>query len=793
MKRRLMRLQSATPRVRFVYVFRFMPETGKVIFLGDSAKPGAADESLPGDDYPQAGQSPGLQEIIQSGLPATEGPLRDGFGVWVTGYAQIAEGPAAAAAPPRKEIVGIDLDAADWSRALWSAAAIRASLMWLVLGLPLAAWNISRRQLEQREAIRNLSEAMEQSHSALMIVDLESRIEFANRGLVQQIGYSRRELIGRNWRDFQVTDTPPERLAEMVSTVRSGHAWEGEWFNRRKDGTVYPVRGVITPVKNRDGRLASFVAVFDDMTAVKQQEAELREARDLAQAGDRAKGQFLATMSHEVRTPLNGIIGFTNLLLNSPLTAEQRDYVDTIRAGGEALMQLTGDILDFARIETGKLKLELTPCDPRACIEEALDLLAEIANAKKLTLLHWVDDGVPATILADAGRLRQVLVNLLSNAVKFTEAGEVEVIVTAGRPESAAAAPPAADHCLLRFSVRDTGMGIAVAEGSKLFKPFTQLDSSSTRKHGGTGLGLAISRDLVRLMGGDIVFASEPGHGSTFSFTLPAPVVAAAPVEAALDGLRLALIGPAGPFRRELVRLAARWRATVLEADGLATLPTAPWDLALVAIDEAQARALAAQAEPTPGLPPAKVFALVPVTLGTDVRTALRHHFRLIINYPPRHAALLGMLRDVRPAAPAAAPAAAHYGLRVLVVEDNAVNQRLVLKMLESVGCTGTVVANGRLAVDELARRAAAYDFVLLDLHMPELDGLGALGEIRTGRAGALARHMWIAALTADAREEQKARAAAAGINDYLVKPLLLPDLEAAFLRYQAARGPAAR
>ena len=783
LKRKLDALQAVNPHVRRVFLVRFVPETGRVIYLADSTPEIPAQEAQPGDEFPAAADLPGIQRVARAGLAATDGSLMGSSSTWVTGYALIAESPSTKPDMPRREIVGLNLAATEWQGELWSAIVVRALTAWLLLGLPFAGWLVMRRQLEQREAIRNLSEAMEQSHSALMIVDLDSVIEFANRGLCRQIGYSRRELIGRNWRDFQVADSRPERLAEMVSMVRSGHAWEGEWCNRRKDGTIYPVRGVITPVKNRDGGLACFVAVFDDMTEIKKQEAELVDARDLAQAGDRAKGQFLATMSHEVRTPLNGIIGFTNLLLDSPLTPEQRDYVETIRTGGEALMQLTGDILDFARIETGKLKLELAPCDPRECIEEALDLLADHASLKKLSLIHWVDDDVPAAILADSGRLRQVLVNLVSNAVKFTEAGEVEVTV---RLEREALRGPG--ETILLFAVRDTGVGIALAEGTKLFKPFSQLDSSSTRKHGGTGLGLAISRDLVRLMGGDITMKSEEGRGSTFAFTLRAGVASPAASVPSLDGLRLALIVPPGAFRGELVRLAQRWRSPCVEADSLAALPATPWDIALVAVDEAQARALAAQPTPAHGLPPSKAFALVPVTLGTELRAALRPHFRLVVNYPLHHAALFGLLRGLRPLAPLSSPPT-HFGLRVLLVEDNVVNQRLMQKVLTNLGCTWHMVSNGRLAVEELGRDGADYDFVLLDLHMPELDGISALQEIRAGRAGLRAQSIWISALTADAREEQKIRATAAGINDYLVKPVRLPELEAAFQRYRTARG----
>jgi len=793
-------LKDVNPQVRFVYIFRFIPETGRVIYLGDSAKPGSKDESLPGSDYPQAGQSPGLQEIIRTGVPTTEGPLADDYGRWVTGYALAAERASTKPDAPIKEIVGLDIDAGDWNRTLWLTGFQWAFYVWVLLGLPFAANRVIRRQLDQREAIRNLSEAMEQSHSALLIVDLGSRIEYANRGLCQQIGYARRELIGRPWRDFQVAETPAEKLAELVSTVRSGHPWEGEWFNRRKDGTIYPVRGVITPVKNRSGAIASFIAVFDDMTEIKRTEAELREARDLAQAGDRAKGQFLATMSHEVRTPLNGIVGFTSLLLETPLTPEQREFVQTIRTGGEALIQLTGDILDFARIESGRVKLEPLPCDPADCMEEALDLLAARAAQKNIELLHSVDDSVPRTVVADSGRLRQVLINLVGNAVKFSETGEVEVTVrvppaplpSVGVPALRNPADGAANtgEITLEFSVRDTGIGIPAEQHEKLFKPFAQLDSSSTRKFGGTGLGLAICRNLVRLMGGEISLVSEPGRGSTFTFYVSVPTVATAATAPDLGGLRVALVAPPGPLRRELARLVTRWRARLTEMDSPTALTGAAWDTGLVVLDEAAARALAGQ-PPSSVLPAARTFALVPVTLSTELRTALRSHFRLLVSKPVHHGALFSLLHDVQGGPVLTTPPPAHFGLRVLLVEDNIVNQRLVQRFLSNLGCKWTVAENGQQAVTELTRAAADYDLVLMDLHMPEMDGIAAVEQIRAGQAGLRAETLWIAALTADVRDNQRQRAMAAGVNDYLTKPLRLPELEAALRRYRDARGTA--
>lgn len=792
-KRRLIELQAVNPRVRFVYIFRSVPGTDKVIFLADSAVAGAKDESLPGDDYPEAAESPGLQEILKTGRATTEGPLADNFGTWITGYAPIDAVPTGAGGSTSRQLVGMDIDADDWNRGLWAAGFQWAFYIWMLLGMPLGAYLVVRRQLEQREAIRNLSEAMEQSHSALMVVDLESCIEYANRGLCQQIGYSRRELIGRNWREFQVAETSADTLAELVSTVRSGRPWEGEWFNRRKDGTVYPVRGVVTPVKRRDGTISCFVAVFDDMTEIKRKEAELREARDLARAGDQAKGQFLATMSHEVRTPLNGIVGFTNLLLDTELSAEQRDFVQTIRSSSEALIQLTGDILDYARIESGKLALEPAPCDPRECVEDALDLLAGPAGVKQLEMLHWVDDGVPASIMVDGGRLRQVLVNLVNNAVKFTERGTVEVTVSVAKEDRRAwrepgQAPPERGTVALVFAVRDTGIGIAADQFQKLFRPFSQLDGTSTRKFGGAGLGLAICRNLVNLMGGEISFTSEPGRGSVFSFVVTGAVVEASKPPTDLTGLRLAIVARPGGLRSEWMRLAARWGAVAIEAETAAHVAPETWDLALVDIDEKLCAELIAPGATLRGLPPERTFGVVPLSLSTDRRNALRAHFRLLVNKPVHHEPLRVLLGGVTTVSTPPMRPPTHFKLRVLLVEDNPVNQRLMQKVLTNLGCEWTVAANGRLAVDELTRAQGNYDVVLMDLHMPELDGLAAIAEIREGKGGLRAKTVWIAALTADARDDQRERAAAAGANDYLTKPLKLTELEAALRRYRTER-----
>ena len=786
---RLRKFKAVDPRVRSLHLLRLQPDSGRLIYLADASDRGPDEDSAVRAARLTAGAR-ALQELLRTGEPATEGPQTGDNGAWITGWAMIEDTDGSRTQPAAKHVLAIELDATGWLRAQWLAWFEGAFYLWIVLGLPFAAWIVVRRQHEQREVIRNLSEAMEQSHSAIMILDLESRVEYANRGLCQQIGYSRRELIGHAWRDLHAgAETLP---AEIMAIVRTGRPWEGEWFNKRKDGSAYPVRGVVSPVKHRDGSLACFVAVFDDVSETKGREAELREARDAALAGDRAKGQFLATMSHEVRTPLNGIVGFTSLLLETPLNPEQREYVQTIRMSTEALIQLTGDILDFARIESGKLKLDPLACDPREAIEDALDLMAAKAAEKKIELLHRVAADVPAAVITDGGRLRQVLVNLVGNAVKFTEAGEVEVTVRRAPPGAHAAdrsngsMPDEHETCVLEFNVRDTGIGIAPEHHAKLFRPFTQVDESTTRRYGGTGLGLAICRNLVELMGGRIQVASSPGQGSTFSFTLRVVVAAPLPPARDLHGLRCGLAVRSAPLRHELRDLMQEWGARVVAVDAPELLVGEDWSVALVEVCAESARALASS-EPRGGLPAEKCCGLVPISLPNDLRTALRAHFRLLVNKPVHHDALFALLSGSLPGLTSAG-AVTHFGFRVLIVEDNAVHQRVIQRVLANLGCTAKFVENGRLAIAHLADHPADYDLMLLDLHMPEMEGVTALRDIRAGRAGPRAQTMWIIAVTADVREQQRARSLEAGLNDYLTSPLNLSEVEAALKRFRSER-----
>jgi signal transduction histidine kinase/CheY-like chemotaxis protein len=577
-----------------------------------------------------------------------------------------------------------------------------------------------------------------------------------------------------------------------VATVGAGDPWSGEWTMRRKDGGYFPVRGGVTPVKDRSGVIRSFVVVFEDVTEIRETESMLREAKERAEAGDRAKGQFLATMSHEVRTPLNGIVGFASLLLDTELTPEQQEFVATIRTSSETLIQLTGDILDYARIESGRLKLEAQPCDPRVCVEDALDLVASMASEKKIELLHWVDDSVPPAITVDIGRLRQVLVNLLNNAVKFTLNGEVEVRVRAQSisPAGPDGAPPVV---VLEFSVRDTGIGIDAQHHARIFRPFSQVDESTTRRFGGTGLGLAICKNIVELMDGTITFVSKLGVGSTFTFTIRAPLHSTEGLTTSEPNLaqqRLAVIADHAGLRAELTRLGQRLQAEVIQTEFSQLIERADWDAAVVDVNESIAVELGARLTPHPGLSPEKIVGLVSISLPPEIRSALRTHFRILLNKPPHHETLRSLL-ETRASAPPfqiAEPSSVEerFELSVLIVEDNAVNQQLIQRVVGNLGCRWAAVGNGRTALEHLAVNTP--DLVLMDLHMPEMDGLSATKQIRAGAAGEAARHVWIIALTADARTEQRQRTLAAGANDYLTKPVRIPELTAAMQRYLKSR-----
>lgn len=641
-KARLMRLRTQSAGIRFVYLFRSTESPGQVVFLADSEPENSPQVSKPGDEYPEALKSPGLQEVLRTFRPSSEGPLRDSFGEWVTAYALVGDRP-----PPGAPctILGVDMDSSDWRRDLLF---VRGSVFFgvlLLLGVPYTAWNAYARERQYSREIHRLSAAIQQSESAVLITDTERVIEYVNSGCSAMTGYAPDELIGQPARRLLPADFDEGRRQELLQGLFAGQRWRGELTIRRRNGELLPVRATLSPVRAPDGGIKSLVAVVEDVTEMKRAEADLRVARDQAEAADRAKGEFLAMMSHELRTPLNGIIGFASLLRDTSLSNEQSDYVDTVRRSGEALLALTNELLDYSRIDAGRMKLDPQPCAPRQLVEEAVELLSTRAADKQLELLVSTTERVPAQVFADPGRLRQVLVNLIGNAIKFTPAGEVEVELDAEPIESGANGEP---RVRLQFVIRDTGIGIAADKQDKLFKPFSQLDASNTRKHGGTGLGLAISRSLVRLMEGDIEVNSVPGAGSEFCFHIVAPVLERSVTLSRLPSRHIAVVSTNTRARQHYSALLQGWGLTVTTFENATALPADfVCDVALIDVRARDANYwpdwLAAHA----CLRKVPVIGLVSVSVPATMRDDLRTRFRALLKKPLRDSLFHAVLGNV--------------------------------------------------------------------------------------------------------------------------------------------------
>lgn len=519
---------------------------------------------------------------------------------------------------------------------------------------------VAERTTDLRVVERQLQLILRTIPDELWFKDREGRYLLVSDVLAAASGHTPAEMIGRRAAELFASDLVDVIDENDRQVIEQGQSYAGEWRLLDRDGNEQWFDGSRTPVVDESGVIIGQLGMARNVNERKRAEAALLQAKEAAESADRAKSAFLAMMSHEIRTPLNAVIGMTSLLLDSDLSDEQREFVDTIRMSGNALLALINDILDISRIEAGQVVLEERPFSLIDCLNEALSLVMHQAQRKRLALRDRIVPGLPALLYGDPTRLGQIVTNLLSNAVKFTLTGEV-ILEAQSRPE-------ADGRQGIMISVRDTGIGIAPDQLTRIFQPFVQADSSTTRRYGGTGLGLAISRQLTELMGGTLTATSTLGVGSCFT-------------------LSLSLRGAAE---------------------------------------------VAASAQPA--------------------RANSSHASELLAGQPPG---------DDTP------------GLRLLLAEDNPINQIVTLRLLERLGHQADIVTNGHEAVESVIHQA--YDVVLMDVQMPDLDGEQATRRIRA--YGVAVHQPYIVALTAYALVGDRERIMAAGMDAYLSKPVQLDDL----------------
>jgi PAS domain S-box-containing protein len=626
------------------------------------------------------------------------------------------------------------------------------------------------------------------SPAAVVVMDTDECVTDWNPAAAELFGYSAEEAVGEPVDELVLGEQEREEGREITREAMATGRAQRITRRRRKDGTLVDVELMLVPLTAENAHVG-FLGIYHDVT-------ELQRARQEAEAATQAKSAFLATMSHEIRTPMNAVIGMTDLLLGTELTGEQREFAEVVHSSGDALLHVIDDILDYSKIEAGKLDLEHEPFNLRDCVEGALDIVAPRAWEKELELGCLIDDDAPAGIVGDEARLRQVLLNLLSNAVKFTERGEVVVLVDAEATK--------AGSYRVGLAVRDTGIGIPPDRMDMLFTSFSQVDASTTRRFGGTGLGLAISKRLVELMGGTISVESEQKKGSTFRISLPV-TAADVPTRFALDdglphlaGKRILIVDDNATNREIVTRHARSWEmepvAVELPAAALELIAQGePFDVAVLDMMMPEMDGLALAGEIRQHRSESELPLLLLTSLGRLPQLQTGGVFSAQLAKPLKASQLYNTLLQLLTAGRAGAEEVeavtdgkrARSALRILLAEDNAMNQKVALRLLEQLGYRADVASNGREAIEALERQP--YDVVLMDVQMPELDGLDATRQICERWPEESRPH--IVAMTANALPEDREACFAAGMNDYVAKPIRAEELVAALKRAKPLPG----
>jgi two-component system sensor histidine kinase/response regulator len=660
-------------------------------------------------------------------------------------------------------------------------------------GSIIGTFGISRDITHRKRTEKSLRDSESLYHSlvealpvCLFRKDREGRFTFANQPFCREVNQSLAEIVGKTDRDLYPSALAEKYVRDDLRVIETGQMFETVEEHIGPDGNNTYVSVLKVPLCDSTGEVIGMQGIFWDVTPRIRAEQKMRQAKEAAEAASQAKSEFLANMSHEIRTPMNAVIGMTELLLDTPLTFEQRDYLETVKKSADSLLLIINDILDFSKIEAGKLDLDYSAFDLREDIGDTLNTLALRADQKGLELACHIAPEVPESVIGDPGRLRQILINLVGNAIKFTHQGEVVVDVELAANEKD-------DEVLLHFSVRDTGIGIPADKQAMIFEAFAQADGSTTRRYGGTGLGLAISLRLVQRMGGRLWVESTLGRGSTFHFTARLRRTAASASRlissepGRLRGISVLVVDDNATNRFILVETLTQWqmRPTAVEnaAAAMWALESAQRNgepFALVLLDaqmpDVDGFMLAERIREHPDLTGATVMMLSSACHRIDAQRCKELGLAAYLIKPIKQTELyrailtsLGVFAEKPSTTTELTPIKSTRALRLLLVEDNPVNQKLAVRLLEKQGHRIVVANNGREALE--AVEGQSFDLVLMDVQMPVMDGFEATAVIRERERGT-ERHLPILAMTAYAMQGDRERCLQAGMDGYISKPV---------------------